>query len=131
MFRMLPLLSAILACAQAVIAPGYTDRSHKLLSVDDGTVLARMPRQASCPGWHAIDAFTRHLPNRDVRVTSQFTVLPDGSVDSVEVIRSTYPSINDAVVQYLESCTYRPAKDKDGRAAAVRVEWPLYISFVR
>lgn len=88
-------------------------------------------KEERCPGWDRIDSYTQQLDNREVRVVSQFTVTRAGSVDSVVVVQSSYMPINDAVIQYLKSCTYRPATTAAGEPVAVRVEWPLTISFGR
>jgi TonB family protein len=136
MLRELVLLPAVatIACATvtpAMLQPGYMYRSHKLLSVESDVVVARMPEQGNCPGWDRIDSYTERLGNQEVRVVSQFTVTRAGSVDSVQVVQSNYAPINEAVVEYIKSCTYRPATTAAGERVAVRVEWPLTISFGR
>ena len=61
----------------------------------------------------------------------ELTVRADGTVDSVTVISSTYPGINDSVVRFLESCSYQPARSESGRPVGARVEVQFAVARVR
>lgn len=120
--------AAGVACAPAVIAPGYTDRSHKLVSVEGGAGLARMPvPPQSCARPDRYREAASHLLGSRLYVLAEFTVRADGSVDSVEVTRSGNPEVTNAIIEYLKSCRYHPAESATGQPVATRVQRTLLI----
>jgi len=121
--------AAAVACSAATIGPGHSLRGHRLITVEEGASLSRMPRQRNCPAWEGIDAFTRELRGRRVNVLMEFTVTGAGRVESVSVIRSSYPPLNEAAVIYLESCAYEPPADGNGKPVWARVQWQLIVEF--
>lgn len=55
------------------------------------------------------------------RVPLAGTVLPDGTVADIKVVKSLHPDLDEAAVKALRKWTFKPGT-KDGQAVAVRIE---------